>query len=567
MGRLQHLERLALGRSAFQELPKNGEATTTGAIEAGDLTRSSRQFDSKGRPVNAATEEYNREMRNAQNAALALVGVVESKESADKELDERHRQMREKRSKLLQAEQLCGEDFETVSTLLNAILTWWSGNLVSRVQVGMFVASLSFADLVLRDLGPVMDAGGSGRVNALLSALTQGLPAWLAYYVLRLLLSAAVGECAGRLQTTSIRRLSPKAVKPVNELIILAGDLSLVAVDVALLPLQFFAFSQSLGLAPSWPILPPWQLLLPWTSQSAHHIIWRQTTSKWGLRLFSSPAALMLIKNFIERDQLDGFPIASHFTHFEYPSINASSAMIFYSTESYSDPVAALFHKAYLMRRKVLAWLGWNLEAAPTFPNDLEFNRVIQDTEPDWIESIEENKEQRRWRSTSLAHRPAQYLGDKVDRFFTRLLMLPLESTVLRAAAQVYLSSGLPRTALALSVAPYTYLPFGGGPFGSAFWTVGRTSGAAWRHAGRYVNQLGLSLATNCVAEIGVFFILYRLARWQGRRHYGWGALEMPTAAPKDDEAGDLSDGADELVFATEGITVRELAAQREEHV
>ena len=91
MGRQQYLERLALGRSPFQ----SGPATTNHAntqsqrqpAEAVNSTgASTQQYDSKGRPTNPATEAQNAKLRHASNEVLALVGVVERKDSADAQI-------------------------------------------------------------------------------------------------------------------------------------------------------------------------------------------------------------------------------------------------------------------------------------------------------------------------------------------------------------------------------------------------------------------------------------------------------------------------------------------------
>jgi trimethylamine:corrinoid methyltransferase-like protein len=89
MGRQQYLERLALGRSPFQSGPAttnrgNTESQRQQSTETpNDTGASLQQYDSKGRPTNPATEAQNAKLRHASNEVLALVGVVERKDSAD----------------------------------------------------------------------------------------------------------------------------------------------------------------------------------------------------------------------------------------------------------------------------------------------------------------------------------------------------------------------------------------------------------------------------------------------------------------------------------------------------
>lgn len=133
MGRRAHLERLALGRSAFQDEPArpedpNGEldhvsGSTTEDIELDNDYR--QQYDSKGRPINPATEARNQAMRDAQNGVLAVVGVVEAKATADNDLNHRLYSKQKARAKLLKAEQARGELVDLVTSFLGVALTWW----------------------------------------------------------------------------------------------------------------------------------------------------------------------------------------------------------------------------------------------------------------------------------------------------------------------------------------------------------------------------------------------------------------------------------------------------------
>ncbi|KAK5173510.1 uncharacterized protein LTR77_002191 [Saxophila tyrrhenica] len=114
MGRLFHLERLALGRSPFESIDAEDsppEVDSQGGISSPDNGHYQQQYDRKGRPINPATEKHNRELRHAQNAILELVGVVESKDQTARLEQERRA---EERAMILHDEHDWGDTFESL---------------------------------------------------------------------------------------------------------------------------------------------------------------------------------------------------------------------------------------------------------------------------------------------------------------------------------------------------------------------------------------------------------------------------------------------------------------------
>jgi hypothetical protein len=141
-------------------------------------------------------------------------------------------------------------------------------------------------------------------------------------------------------------------------------------------------------------------------------------------------------------------------------------------------------------------------------------------------------------RSTSLARLPATWLGLRIDMFVVRVLLLPLESMVMRKVLRYYLSSGMPVVADALSVGVGEVMP--GAWAGNLGWSS---------VAGR-LSHLGLSMALNLGVEAVLFGAAYALIKRQGMKSFGWGqcsgeegddVLEDITISPPDLLAIDTS--------------------------
>ena len=534
MGRQQYLERLALGRSPFEDVetdaksqdderPKDENGVSTGYLHLGGHEQ---QYDDKGRPINPSTEERNQAMRNAQNSVLELVGVVESRDISDKSSEMKYRYIREAREEVLRVEHDFGEDLELMTKIFLAALSWWPETLIRRIQCGIYPSSVSFADIVLKELRTVKAGGFKG----LLDTLFPAVPACLLCAVIETLLCGAVGEGVGRLQNGLIRRrFRRRTTKRINFGITVVCEALVIGIDVLLLPLHYYASVQRLGLAPSWPLLPSWRSFVPSNPSSVHSFIWTSAIGILAFRTICSPAVLLLVHNYLKRDQDEETPIASQFTRFVYPQINepASNNTRF---DLVRDPFGKILLRGYLLRTRIMRWFGWKVEYVSEYPRSgqiYENNHIPGSTSvtngqggQDTSDG-EDDGQLHVYRSTSMSQHPAKYLAGRMDELFAKLLMLPFESLLLRAVAQSYLTSPLPKTQRAVAAAPLLYSPLGGGLLGQM------RAEAGWNDTGSYLSKLGLGLALQCTTEIGVFFLVYRLTRWQGMRHYDWGNSEI----------------------------------------
>ena len=534
MGRQLYLERLALGRSGFEapeaEVPTQGqtvpEGPTTAVSDQLDGEIVEQRYDDKGRSINPSTDERNKSMRNAQNAVLALVGVVESKDHSDRTAEIKYRYIREARERILGDEHERGEELVAVDNVLQLALARWPEALISRVQAGLYSSSTSFADIVISEL----KSARGGGLRALLANLLPGAPASAAYALTKLLFCAGVAEGVGRVQE---RWVSPIKRRKARNRVILAIDMLcealFLAIDVALLPLQYHAETQKLGLAPVWPIVPHWRSFVPSDPSSTHSLIWRSAVPLPVLGVISSPAVLLLLGNFLRRDEGDeGNPIGRHLTRFKYPAINAPYDGVA-RPDLRGNPFGLLIYQGYILRAKLLKWFQWHLEYIVLNARRgkvHENNHLALQGVPTWNDnerssvSAEDETVPHWHRSTALAHLPATCLADRMDEYFATFLMLPLTSLGLRAVTNSFLASSLPKTPFAIASASHFYRPFGGGAFATL---LDSGLSAGWKEAGSYLSRLGLSFALHCSTEIGIFFIVYKVTCWQGIRNYDWG--------------------------------------------
>lgn len=534
MGRQQYLERVALGRSAFEDPDteaevdrENGTPRTQVAIDSdgGDSTRSGQQYDSKGRPINPLTEERNAALRNAQNAVLSLVGVVESKDESDRLEEAKSRPIREARERMLENEHQRGEDLSVLAPFLHRALTWWPDTLLARVQAGLYASSWSFADILLHELGAARHNG----LKSLLLALLPGMAAHAACTVLDALLCGALVEVIGSLENRLNRKLNRRASRKYLKIgTTIVMEVLCGAVSVVLLPLEYHAETQRLGLAPAWPLLPSWRVFLPTMPSSTHGLIWSPKTKPSWLGMLSSPALLLILQKSLTRYQGEESPLASQFTTFEYPAVNTPVSSV-RKPDIGKDPLGRFLYHGYLLRTRILKWSGWNLVSVPERPQrrseatqlaagtNLAGNQVEKTSSSNNVDEMH-----RVYRSTSLSELPTKYLAERIDVCLTGILMLPFESMLLRAIARSYLTSPLPKTSLTMATMHNYYSPFGGGPLGGL--ASAGLSITAWRDVGSYLSKLGLSLALHYSTEVGIFFFLYRVHRWQGLRNFEWGS-------------------------------------------
>ena len=541
MGRLQYLERLALGRSAFRDpttSPRSsgeddyGQETPTSPRDENNAR--TQVYDDKGRPINKRTEERNAAMRNAQNAVLVLVGVVESKDASDKFDQAKNRTLRKQWEQLLASEQERGDDLNIAVEYLHRLLTWWPEALIARIQAGIYRSQDSFWDILMYDYSRLRAPGFAVYCTVFLPGV---LPHALCTTLEAVLCSTLV-EGIGQVQIYIGKRTKGRrAPKWLHITGIVVSEVLCAAVGAALMPLEFYAETQRLGLAPAWPLLPHWRTFIPSDPSSSHRYLWTPSVALARFGILGSPGPWLLVQRSLIRYQDEETPIGGQFTDFEYPRIN-EAAFLPMRMNTQIDPVAWLLYQGCIVRFKALRWLGWNLQEARRLDSPYENNR-LQSKVDDKVRadastvsgSSDDIALHGAFRSTSLSMQFAKFVGERIDHLLQKLLMLPLEGVVLRVVTQSFLATSLPKTSLAVTAVQIAYTPFGGGPIGRLM--AGTSSFASWNNAGRYASKLGLGLALYCSTEVLISFMIYKTYRSQGIRNYQWAKPDQPSPTPE----------------------------------
>jgi hypothetical protein len=316
---------------------------------------------------------------------------------------------------------------------------------------------------------------------------------------------------------------------------VMALPLVLIEIDREALPIITYAAAERLDFA---SIDPPFWLSELFYLAAVQRNIWTPLKSIGRLSVLTSPAALMLFHRSCfkyvplqDADARNTWSTSSQsrifqlFTSYRNPSIDDGCELID-GPKLVSDPFGWILYQNYRLRTSLLKSLGWTMtdswkdysEQDDSSLGRYESGRVVQDASArsGKLDSIE------KYRSTSLAHLPAQFLATRIDYWLANILLLPLSSTILRGVAKLYMELPLPKTRIALEIADRIFTPFGGGPLGQLI--TSRGSRSAWAAVGMYSGRLCFGATLYMAVDILAFGMLYGAVRTIGVRQYGWGS-------------------------------------------
>lgn len=492
-----YLHRIALGRSAYE--PGDGIVPTF-MEERPAEGHYIQQYDAKGNSFNPVTSAFNKSMRNAQNEALLLTGIVERKERAD-----RHEQVMRSKSRsyhlsLLVDEHEAGEMLEYLFEPLNFLSHTWLEAMIKKIQIGAYPSRLSLPSVFRAENHAVFQTGQPIRLS--LARRFSALGDQLSHMLVRVPLVVAVEQIIGRLQNLTQSKDLPREISQRIQIAIsVAFEVSLVLVELAMLPLEFHSTAQALSLTPALPLFPRWTFIFPKGPASFHAFGWTRATS-----LFTSPAILLIINALLRNETAaEGFPICSFFTSFRWPDISIDPTLI-PEPILVKDPVGWIMYRVWSTRRRFLQLAGWRiakLNLRVSADEDLENDTLLDENDQLFPTA-------KLHRSTLLAHAPAHFLANAFDSLCSKIVLLPFESLMLRSVAFA-ITGPSPST----SGSGY-YAPFGG-PLSR----LSTQNGLA--DFGAYASRLGLSLLAKASVDVVLFFGLCKLVRYVGTRHYGWG--------------------------------------------
>lgn len=489
MGRQYFLHRMALGRSAYE--PGDAIPPTTNDKKLPASGHYIQQYDSRGNPFNADTSTTNKDLRNAQNEALLLTGIVERKDKSDKLA---RSASRSRDQSLLVEEQECGELLDYLLLPISFFSHLWLNAFIRRIQIGAYPPSLPLLAVLTAETRAIFQPGQPLKLS--LAKRFPGLGDILSLFLLRMPLIITVEQVTGRLQTyIQNKRFTRKTTRKLYTAISMVFEATLILIDLALLPLDFYTTAQTLSLVPALPLLPSWSFF--WGPHSFHSFGWSSTTSF----LSTSPAVLLTFSRLLKTETVaEEFPISSLFTCFRWPTLQSNHRRI-PCPSILRDPLGWTMYQCWKTRTGLLRWMGWRTVHI-SGPNDVE-NDIFMLNENDDV-SIPH-------RSTELAYLPAQFLAHAIDAMFRKIAFLPFESLVLRSVA--FASTGSSRQGR-------YYAPLGG-PLSR----VGKPGGLA--EVGVYASRLGLGIMLNASVDVVLYFGVWGIVRRLGKARFGWEGRKM----------------------------------------
>lgn len=532
MGRTEHLQRLAFGRSAFQDLRESDQsrigqdASQNQASSSGSA--SIQVYDSKGRPRNRRTEDLNARLRHAQNEALAMVGIVERKESADADAELEATLARGVRDHLLAHENAHGEELNSLAEVSSFFIFWWPQTLLKRVELGLYTPDLSFAGILALRRNEIRGSGLQGIFRGLYPGYVLSLMHNLLYQCV----GAGIEEAVSSLQQHLIQSgySNRKATRLHTGLKVLCEVLLLI-LDVALAPLDMYASALQLGLA---PLDTPWRMTCT-TLIPAYFRYTYATIFASPIAFLTSPAALLIAFNFLIRDDASAeyeTPYFTSLTSYRLPdpvlSANARQGIPPFRR----DPFGATLGAVYNIRTSILQWFGWDaLTSSPSNSRILDGwatdRQVVHDEDGprahiDATGAVRPGSRLTQHRSTSLARLPAFWLGKTIDTFLCRVLVLPLETLVMKSIASFYLASPMSVTpaGAALGLRPAA-------PGLLSLLLRPSSSSGGWSAFGKHMSHLGLGLAVWLAFEAVSFGAVYQTVKKEGVRYFQWGQKEI----------------------------------------
>lgn len=523
MGRIEYLTRLALGRSAFQELEIESHPRTVKqeveSQEAADGRRDPaqtvyiQQYNSKGRPINPPADASRAEQRRAQNEVLALAGVLERTDKARTEADARAKGLiiasdREQEDRL-------GERLDMVADMATSIATHYPNILLKRCLAGMYQPDMPFAAILARDFHSVRtgDLGNAVRV------LCPDLDLIVVHFALGLRLAPYLQRAAYALEKRLLTSgLPPETLKIYFRMAETSYWALAVGTEIALLPLVHYWECTQLGLTPRMPLRPLAHCLLQYSGRFFAHV-WQRELRTRSVWLYSSLSVLLADSIEIGTGEPATARIAAWSKYEVLKDLSPSGRQTQRRPGVVSDPCGRILYEVETMRNVFMQWLGWNGKDSSVHPNPNAF----AETHSGGSGTADSNARSSH-RTSSLARLPARRLGLLMETLLGRILLLPLESLLLRCSARAFVQvAGLCR------VGPMTgspYVPSSGVWVGGVM-SVGPAAAASWVRSGRWASsfsKVGLALGLLVGVEAALYGGVYMATRSHGIDRFGWGS-------------------------------------------
>nr|OQO24499.1 hypothetical protein B0A51_11695 [Rachicladosporium sp. CCFEE 5018] len=403
MGRQQYLERLVYGRSALEDLrPEDLAQFLDRTGNQQDLN--AQQYDAKGRPTNPRSEQFDTDLRHAQNEVLALVGAIERRNAAEAESAELRANVRHNALEdMIKREDACGEELYSRARVCSGLVSWGSDLLLARALVGLYPPETTFWLILTTELA--LRPGAAWNATALRFVLSYTIAS----------MQRSVHDVIMRIMRPLMRRVHGfldageahghhAITRPFAHVLGPALD---VAAELLLIPLSTYGCAVVLGLAPAYfaQPLPTWRALSS-ISGNVYKVSFASLT-----RFYASPAIPLLCLTAFER----------------YGSVVPRGA---FCTSITDGPYRHAHFTAF----------GFSTYAK-------YFERAL------WPRPAATDERRSSRRVTQLALLPFTWFGQQLCSTLDKLVMLPVEALFLHRSAVMYINSGLPLSAAGLAFA------------------------------------------------------------------------------------------------------------------
>lgn len=192
MGRLEHLKRQALGRSAYLPLEQQAQETAE-ALQAQQTWR--QLYDRKGRPTNPPKERLAADLRNAQNEVLTAVGVLQRQHIIAARIEDINARSKHE----LYIDYSHAKSFAIATNLIASLIIYYPQTLLMRCLADVYARDVSLTSIVATDLGTL----GTGSLPSILQTLLPGLPLHMIYSSASTCMDALIEHLLGSLRAST----------------------------------------------------------------------------------------------------------------------------------------------------------------------------------------------------------------------------------------------------------------------------------------------------------------------------------------------------------------------------
>ena len=436
------------------------------------------QYDHKGNPFNDYANARQEAQIRAKNEVLETVGVCERKNKQRLDLHQPFDGIQfssEEWSSLAEAENDIGSTVFMLADLVSVVVPWSLDNLRRRIQAGLISTSIPFTVILTSEWHAMSSHGVGHALNYVSAGATLELISRIAAIYIDQWLDESFANLKGsirRLKISSSRKtLFMRTTKHIRNLYV--ADCLFFAVRktnknstqtliyLYLSPLPVFSLLQRLHLPYNQPAthlsyltqalhLPPLAAFIPshplsplnWAwSSGAPHLPFSHSL----LQLTTSPVSICLTLQVINTwaDQQGNFC-----TDYNMPAYAAPA------DESREHESAPWFLKpAVGLRDWLLDHLGWSYRSLRLYEHsqgdNVEEDGALQGrkkSEP----TTKENRP-RGWRATQLSYVPAEILARRLHALSWNIILLSLETMLVRSMVKAYTHSPLMGDSMALT--------------------------------------------------------------------------------------------------------------------